>query len=412
MKPELWNEDVERALLGAVMLGGVKRYRQATTEGVKPETFAIDLHQRIWKLYGLCEARGSVIDLVTMGDLSKLDRDVVTEDYLIALAESPGGIGEATVESYSRILLDTQARREMFALAKRVGAMCLEPETDLDAIRTEFDKLATAAHPSAPFKHFRDVDDEGGDTGCTTGYKSIDLHLSTGGYPDGQTTIVRAYHKTGKSTFMLSSFMRQLDEGRRVLYATFADLSDKALKRRMKRALSTWSKRPQLIGDQMDAYERACGIIDRDWDGYVYNAAEQDEWSIESFASWLRYQQTKTPFHCVFVDYAQKLSSSHKQAQLSEYAEAKCASRVLQRLSARLMIPIVIGSQITEGNAKTGAKAITKGSRIWEEDAGLVITLEREDDAIDCEITFSRFGPSGVHVPMTWNAQRLRVEAA
>lgn len=410
MKP-IYDEDLERAMLGAVMLGKNERFRQASSLGVGANTFAVDQHRKLWRLFQLCEDNDSVIDIVTVGRLVRPHSDVLHEDYLVSLAEATGGYGAATVESYASALLGIQAKREMREQAVKVAKLCEDADAtaaDVRALLTGFDALAV---PGNPFKHFRDVHDEGGDTGVTTGFPSIDQHISTAGYPDGQMTVVRAYHKGGKSTFMLSSFMNQLAAGHRVLYATFADLNERSLKRRMKRGLSTWSKRPSLIGADHEAYERACEVIDGEWEGYVYNAAEGESWDIESFCSWLRYQHSRTPFRCVFVDYAQELTSANRQAEYSEYANARCCSQALVRLAAKVNIPIVVGAQVTEGSEKSGTRTITKGSRVWEEKAGWVLTIQREEAKVGIEITYSRFGPGKVSVPLRWNDAKLRVEA-
>ncbi len=246
---------------------------------------------------------------------------------------------------------------------------------------------------------------EGEDTGVTTGYQNLDMYMSTGGYAAGQTNVISAYHKGGKTSFMLSSALKQLRAGKSVLYATFADLNQKQIKRRLLKNLCGWSRPPANL-DLLTEYDEAVTFL-KDCAMEVYDASKLTTGhDIETFGAWLRANHERKRYDCVFVDYAQKLRSARR---MNKFEESDYCSDVLTRLAAGTELPIVVGSQITIG--KPGEETKTKNSRQWEEDAGWVLRLKTEGQIVNIEIPYSRFGPSG-ETTLIWNSERVRMEAA
>jgi hypothetical protein len=141
---------------------------------------------------------------------------------------------------------------------------------------------------------------------------------------------------------------------------------------------------------------------------------------VESFTKWFLGQGKR--FDICFVDYAQEIRSGERGiGGIFEHAE-KCSQEI--RWIAKLTdIPFVVGSQITEGNEKHGTRDITKGSRAWEERAGLLVKIkvleEREIEKLDDQyqrtpgITLThlqknRFGPKNLREFWQWESSRVR----
>jgi hypothetical protein len=139
----------------------------------------------------------------------------------------------------------------------------------------------------------------------------------------------------------------------------------------------------------------------------VYDATRLTSgFDVDTFATWLRATHERPGYECVFIDYAQKLRATNAS---NRFAEGDYCSEVMARLAAQVGIPIVVGSQITPGGKDGETK--TKNSRAWEEDAGLVVRLKREGSIVECEVPYSRFGPSG-EFTLRWDGERLRMVAA
>jgi len=254
-----------------------------------------------------------------------------------------------------------------------------------------------------PLLHISEVDDSVSDQGVTTGFRGLDAKISTVGYPSGQLTTVSAYHKGGKSSFMLGSALAQADSaGLCVLYATFADLNARNIRRRLKRALCGFARPPGNF-DALQAYDRAVNELDLSgfwlFDATAFDAKP----SVEVFCEWVRSSPKR--FDCVFVDYAQELVTDAKGCYGQNDEQTKCAS-ALGWLAAKEYIPVVVGSQLTPG--KDGGATITKGSRSWEEKSGWVLRIP--DDKSSVEIPYSRFGPQKVSIGMRWNEEKLMFE--
>jgi len=220
-------------------------------------------------------------------------------------------------------------------------------------------------------------------------------------------TVVSAYHKGGKTTFMLCSFVEQLAQGHKCLFATFADLGKEDLKSRMLRYLCGWGKRPDLDSVARE-FDNAQYQIEAEFAGFVYDASTLETGDdFETFTGWFKSEHSKSPFGCVFLDYAQKITSADRRA-IGDLAMAQTVSRKICRLAAQTGVAFVVGSQITEGNQREGRKAMTKGSRVWEEDAGWVLRIERgvENERM-VEVAYSRFGKQGKKIPFRFDEKRL-----
>lgn len=407
----LYSIEAEMQLLGALLIQPF--HLGAVMAQIEPEAFYRPAHRMIYSAMLDLHHAGTAIDQLTL-EQRITDRgqmaDIGGPEYLLEVALSTGSA--ANCEHYAKIVAGKWASRRYIALADKLkeAALTGAPASDLEAIRQSEVPVVDRRAPVVPIYA---VDAEEEDRGVTTGFRELDLTITTGGYPCGQTTVVSAYHKGGKSTFMLSSAIAQADSGLKVLYATFADLNAKRLKRRALRNLCGWSNRPLRDLDAATDYAGALTRIDGAWQLWIYDAAKADTGQdVETFAAWLESEHSRRPFDAVFVDYAQRLTSRDRKAT-TDYAESGICSKKLARLAERTELPIVIGSQITEGSDKAGTKTKTKGSRAWEEDAGWVLRLNREDQSekASVEVAYSRFGRMGLEVPFRWNGERLRFEA-
>lgn len=401
--------EAEMSALGAMFLSD--RAMEELVAKLKPDDFYRPAHRVIFSAFQRLATAGKPSDFELLKQDLKdrgLYESVGQDDYLLELAQyvpSP-----ANAHFYADTVLDKSARRAYIQGAKALLAKAIQPDSTLDEIAAVA-REATEARQVEPgvFRHFGEIDISEPDLGVSTGYPSLDRFISTRGYPEGQMSVVRAYHKGGKSMFMIGSAIENMIAGKRVLYATFADLSDKQIKRRIVRYLSGFGRRPEGDIFAEEDFDKALVQIANKFAGYCYDASTLDTGAtVETFAAWLKAEHRRQPFDIVYVDYAQELSSASVKATNMVAEQAECA-RVLARLAAKLKLPVVVGSQITEG--QNGAKAITKHSRSWEEKAGWVVTLQREGDTeATVEVSYSRFGPQNKKLTFGWNSTNLRFE--
>lgn len=401
---------IEMCLLACLMLDGlqIKQVRNL----IKAESFYRPSHQEIFRAIDYLDRQGMepgiALVLGYLKDKSKLD-DIGGEEFVIQVAESMFSTA-ATLDYAKRIAEKAELRA--YNLACRNVISKINNGTDVEEIRALVSSLPAAGNRTSAFIDIADVDASGEDTGVSTGIEGIDMAISTKGYPDGQMSMISAYHKAGKSTFMVQSFCHMAEQGHRVLYATFADLNAKRLKRRMLRAMSGWSRLPanaDLFGDDAQQFDKATFAIQTVWDAEVFDASRTDSDTIESFLGQLEAKHLDKPYRAVFIDYAQKLTSDNRRARYGGVAEGDWISHTISRAAERLGLAIIVGSQITEGG-KDG-KTITKGSRKWEEDAGLVLRIQRENQSTaKIVLEYSRFGGMGKEIECSWNPRNLIFE--
>jgi replicative DNA helicase len=396
--------DPEFALVGGLM---VFADRVPIPPEVTAEWFANPAARTIWgaivdvAMSGRMHEAIAVRDrLATTGQLERIGGD----DMLAAVLEACPS--PAILPGLVDTLRPQYVRRKVREVADWLRKTSERDDLTLSEIASRLAEGAAIAMGAnrAPVCGIGSVEHDGDDLGVSSGFEALDALVSTAGYPCGQVSIVSATHKGGKTTLMLSSALKQMQAGRRVLWATFADLNAKQVKRRLMRNLCGRSRRPYALDLAAEYDESLAWLNAAPLD--VYDAtALSSGFDVDTFAGWLRSNADRARYDCVFVDYAQKLRAT-KAA--NRFAEGDYCSEVMARLAAQVGIPIVVGSQITPGGKDGETK--TKNSRAWEEDAGLVVRLKREGTLVECEVPYSRFGPSGEFY-LRWDSDRLSMDA-
>lgn len=414
--------EAEMSFLGSLILGG-KKIAETYCALLNEDAFFVPAHKFLALAIRHIVDRGQEPDLVVLKhELS--DRSdsqgkkwlelVGGEDYLIAVAEAVPSI--SNVESYSSIVKSRWIRRRMLAASRALAEAAKDPDCPVSEVVAKANELmaeSSSLTPASVFAHISEIDvAESRDVGIPTGIQGLDSQISMGGYPAGQLSIVRAYHKGGKSTFLIQSALHAASTGHRVLYATFADLHRKHIKRRMMR-METGSMYPPdspgLFDDWTKAHDSLNALpID------IYDVAEVDDGgTVEEFTAWAGSRmKTHGQWDVVFVDYAQELTSGNRRINSKLEEQMECA-RLLNRFASQKKVAVVVGSQITQD---LGGGKRTKWGRDWEEKAGWVLTINPPqeyggDQGI--EISYSRFGfqhPNAVTVPVRFNTQLLSLE--
>jgi replicative DNA helicase len=399
--------DQERWFLGALIAGG----REEIADAVTCNVFWRHAHKVIYEVVADVIRRKGGIDELT------LEHEFITRNKL----EEAGGsdylfnvMMSMEMPTHWRLfaqnVTEAAVKRAYLEKCRRVREV-VSSGGSVDEIRAvDEEPLKVGYHmANAPIMDIAEVDISGEDVeGISTGFASLDNLIETGGYPCGQMTVVSAYHKGGKSTFMLSSFVHMASVGKRVMYCTFADLNAVRLKRRVMRNLTGWSKMPMYDMMAQDNFEQTIHDVDM-WSAWMYDATRLRTGSdVETFCRWLESAHQKHKFDAVFVDYAQKMTSSSRKASNTTSEQDVCSTE-LSRCFERTGITGIVGSQITEGEG--GKRSMTKGSRKWEEDAGWVIRIKNESETTKIvESAFSRFGLQDRELTFTWNVERLRFE--
>ena len=208
------NEEVERALLGALLINNTALER--VVEFLRPEHFHIPAHGRI---FGACKTLhdgGRIADPLTLRAYFEADNDlsdVGGADYLVDLAA--GITSVIDVEDYGRALYDLALRRQLIELGEEVVNDAYAHDLDnpaTDQIRTAEEKLyklADLGDYRSGFRTFADVLQNAVSaasaalnrdtrlTGVTTGLADLDKLL--GGLQRSDLLILAGRPSMGKS---------------------------------------------------------------------------------------------------------------------------------------------------------------------------------------------------------------------
>ena len=252
----------------------------------------------------------------------------------------------------------------------------------------------------AQIDNLANILDDGKDAGSVpSGFTGLDSVMSIRGIPKGQITVVRAWHKGGKSVLMRSMFYRDIRQGRLPLYITFADINKVQFKRLLIRAHMGKDPVGQLSLE--DANKRA-----ERYNTYVNNILCQgtvidafgvsDDTSIEDIATVIKSAHLEYGFDKVYLDYAQKISSKDPKARGGITSEFDVVCRKIGNLASHLNLATIVGSQMSQGNKMTGERAKTKSGRRLEEEAGLVLQAVKREHVFEIEVVYNRWGQASV----------------
>lgn len=417
--------ETEAALLGAIILSrdslnAARSYKFLLHEDAFIETE----HKYIASVICALAEKGMAPDLVTIkhelsdriGAQGKTWLELSGgEDTLISVAEAVPSA--SNIDHYASIIKARWQRRRILQSSHELAEFAKNPDVSISEVIAKAQEVSAASAslmPRSVFAHISEIEvADSKDIGIPTGISGLDSQIGMNGYPAGQLSVVRAYHKGGKSTFLIQSALHAASSGYKVLYATFADLHRKHIKRRLMRMLTGSMYPPETDGLFGDWHKMQDELHAMQLD--IYDVAETDDGgTVEEFVAWATSRsKTHGAWDAIFVDYAQELTSGSRRISGKMEDQMECA-RILNRFASQTKAAVVVGSQITTD--LMGGKR-TKWGRDWEEKAGWVLTISPpgESGLQSVEISYSRFGyqhPKSVDVPVRFNSQLLTLDEA
>ncbi len=269
-----------------------------------------------------------------------------------------------------------------------------------ELVSTHLAKLGTLASSRlAQIENLVAIIDDGIETGAVpSGFGGLDYVMSIGGIPKGQLTVVRAHHKGGKSLLMRSMFYRDLCAGIKALYVTFADITKIQLKRLLIQADSGRRKPPSDL-TKLPEYDAGIAFFNEHFapNGFIIDAfGVSEDTSIEDITEAIKNFHKEHKFDKIYLDYAQKISSRDPKARSGSVAEFDVVCRKLANFFHHIGVACVVGSQTTAANKATGERSKTKLGRRLEEEAGLVLHVNKDVHNVEVEIVYNRWGEASV----------------
>lgn len=376
----------ELALVGAMLLSE----RAVEDVYLKPERFLYDDCRKAYEAIQSVYVTTGTVDVIAVK--VALGNTDAAHLFLASAADHCTNASHAAM--YAR-QIEGQSFAQEYAEWLAEGSSL----TGLDEIQSHSERMPKFTG-GEPLLDIAKVGLPGALDGVTTGFRCLD-HLTHGaGWVAGQTSVVSAYTKGGKTAAMLQSLgaaaRRFLADGsdRIAVYATFADLSPERLVQRM--------LTEECGSRYVDSTLAAEALRDlRSLPVKFYNARTHGR-QVEALATKARTAHYKRPVGIVFCDYAQKMGTFDKCD--SEVGRMTTVSSKLDELADRLYIPVVLGSQIT---VNADGSVTTKYARAIEEDAGFVLRIKRKEGECSFEVPLNRHGPGERKQEMAWNERTL-----
>lgn len=344
----------EEAVLGAVMLE-----KEAIIEVIdilKPESFYKEEHQLIYKSVSRLFTANKAIDMLTVMEQLRADKELESVGGPAYLAQLTGGIGSAShVEEHARIIQQKFIQRELIRVSTEIQNRAFDESIDvqdlLDFSESEMLNISLGNVNKEP-KHISDIgkdqlkimeeisksDNEF--AGMPSGLTSLDR--LTNGFQSKKLYIIAARPGQGKTTLALSIAKNMaIDFKKKVAFFSLEMGNDEL-----------WKK---VISDITNIqYGKLSGKITTEWKQIEYAQAQlenagiylDDTASISIFEmrAKARRLKMKRKIDIIFVDYLQLMSGGNERGNREQ--EISSISRGLKMMSKELDLPVICLSQL------------------------------------------------------------------
>ena len=295
----------------------------------------------------------------------------------------------------------THSQAEPATIAEQVeAALTAAQHTDAAELETLEDMLADAIGDIAQARK------HGNTLGLSTRLPILDRE--TGGFFNGDLTILAARPSIGKSAFALELAARIAENGKRILIVSLEMTAKQIAHRFLNRETGIPVRRMQsgeLTQEQELRLEQARDTL-RGWQIKAFVASNATLARIRARA---RVQLAQDGLDLLVVDYLGLVS--HPQSRLSSYERTTAISRELKGLAIELNRPVLALAQLNREAAKAGLPSLEhlRDSGAIEQDADNVWLLHRENrDESDTKLIIAkqRQGPIGT-IDLTFEADRM-----
>jgi len=401
IKPIDWNigkippqaRELETAILGAILIE--KRAYDIAADILKPESFYVDAHQRIFKAMQFLDSNQQPIDYLTVIEALKVSEDLDNVGgpfFITKLTQDI--VSAANIEIHCRIVLEKFIMREMIRLSGETIVAAFEDATDFHDLMEQHEKTLALITTGNIKSNFTDTITAGSEeinrlyylkenptnlTGIDTGY-SILNHL-TGGWQDTDLIIIAGRPSVGKTALALN-FLRNAAIS--VPVGIFSlEMGKNQLMRRMlcaeSRVYLDKLNNGKMTTDELNAVVMANDRLNK-MKVFIDDTGGMDIYELRSKA---RRMVSKHGVGLIIIDYLQLMSGTGKGGNREQ--EISNISRNLKALAKELEVPIIALSQLSRAvetrstKDKTPQLSDLRESGAIEQDADMVMFIYRPE---------------------------------
>lgn len=426
------NLEAEKSVLGAILIDESVISDIVTV--VKPRDFYDPKHQAIFDAMLKLFEKSSPIDLLTLTDQLKKNKDLTKIGGSAYLAELTNYVPTAShAEAYAKMVAQAATRRRLIKASSSITDLAYEEGTTVDKLLGKAEKEIFSVSDSNSVGDLVSLEDiltesfdriealhknQGALRGVSTGYR--DLDNMTAGFQRSDLLILAARPAMGKTTFVTNLAYNVATIAKQPVLFFSLEMSKEQLVDRMladASGVDSWKIRTGNLNDEdfsklseaMGEMAEAPIMID-DTPGL----------SILEMRTKARRAAHNRELGLIIVDYLQLMQASTRSNDGNRVQEVSEISRGLKLIARELNVPVVALSQLSRTvenrNPKIPQLADLRESGSIEQDADIVMFIYREayyepeterQNITDLIIAKHRNGPVG-KVELYFHPERLR----
>ena len=390
----------EVTVLGAMLLDAVA-ITDATAK-LRPEDFALDSHQRIYRVMVDLLALGHAVDLITVMDALTKRRELDAIGGAAYLAFLTEGIPRnPNIESYVRIVKDKSLLRQLLGIFNEGMAAAADQTEDATKVLNDVEvRLAEVADsaiqrgfsniPEIVASSFGSIDalyEQGREvTGLATHY--IEFDKMTSGLQNSELIIIAARPSMGKTAWAINIAQNCAVKDGKVVAVFSLEMSKESLLRRMLASEAMVGSRKLQTGFiPREDKGKLIAALDRLMNSKMFIDDTPGITLAEMRAKARRLRQQEGALDLIVIDYLQLMTGSSGNSKTkfeNRTQEVSSISRGLKALAKELGVPVVALSQLSRGSEqRTGDKkpllSDLRESGSIEQDADVVAFIHREE---------------------------------
>ena len=387
--------DLEEAVLGALMLE--KDALTAVIDFLKPESFYVEAHQKIFTAIQRLFARNEPVDILTVTDdlrkSGELD-EVGGAFYITTLTNRVAS--SANIEYHSRIIAQKFIQRELIRISSEIIKNAYEDTTDVFELLNYAEKniyeitdrnLRRNYQPIGQLVHksMQEIDEIRKHNDSVTGVPSGFAHLDrfTSGWQKSDLIVIAARPGMGKTSFVLSLARNAAIDFKKPVALFSLEMASVQLTNRL------LSAETEIPADKI----RRGNLEEHEWKQLLHqtNALSNASLFIDDTAAInifelrakARRLKMQHDIQLIIIDYLQLMSGTGERNSNREQ-EISNISRSLKSIAKELEIPVIALSQLnrlveTRGGDKRPQLSDLRESGAIEQDADMVIFLYRPE---------------------------------
>lgn len=389
--------DIERALLGAIMLNPNAMYE--VVDIVHADSFYASKHRIIYDAMLTLYGKGEPVDLVSLSaklkEKKQLDQ-IGGSAYLSELANSTPST--TSVRHYAQVVQAKAMLRALIEAAAHISELGFQEERDIEQVLDEAQSAVFAVANSPTLRKFISLKEslsgawerfeelqkqKDGIRGVPTGFTELDTMLS--GLQNSDLIILAARPSMGKTALALDIARRSA-----VLHGTpvglfSLEMSSQQLVDRMLAAeasVDSWKLRTGKIRGEED-YQKLQMGIERLSDAPIYIDDNPGATVLQMRAT-ARRLKTEKGLGLIMIDYLQLISPSagNQRNNDSMVQQVTEITRSLKIMARELDVPVLALSQLSRAvEQRRGRPRLSdlRDSGSIEQDADVVMFIHRED---------------------------------